>query len=707
MNRRNELLIRAYLVMFAFVSLALVIMVRVAKVNVVEGDKWRKEGGKTVKWMPVNADRGNIYSCDGDLLATSLMFFEIRMDFKVPSDELFDNGVDTLALMLSRHVMKDKSRSEIKSMLLRKRADAKQGKPGSSDVFLAKGLTYEDRELVRTFPIFRKGQFGGGLIIKKSTKRVKPFKSLASRAIGEDRENASKIGLEGAFDKQLSGEKVQRLMRKVGHGVWVPLYDPSEFEVKKGGDIVTTLDMQIQDVVHRELLAATVKSQAKAATAIVMDVQTGAIKAITNFSRTQSGNYAEDFNHALATSTEPGSTFKLATALAMLDDGKASLTTNVDLHGGKKKFYDLWMRDSEPHGLRMVTMQKAFEKSSNVGMASLAHKAYRTKQDKIRFIDKLAEFGLTAKTGLEIKGERRPTIKHPERNKSSWYGTTIPWMAHGYELMLTPLQTLNLYNAVANNGRLMKPYLVSDVIEGDEVVVEKGPTVLNEQIASPDAINKARYLLEGVVKRGTGKKNVYSDYVSIAGKTGTSVVGYADGDGRKEYHASFAGYFPAERPRYSMIVMVYEPEGAYYGGAVAGPAFKNIAERIMSVKREMMLVVNEGEAADGKKLPEKHQGFADDYKDLLSYVELPYEKKTKSRWVEVNPSAKNRVKIDRLKLKNKIVPDVKGMGLRDALYILENLGLEVEFKGFGKVSSQSLRPGIKIEKESKIVLQLK
>lgn len=707
MDRRNELLVRAYFVMFVFVVLSIVIIARVGKVSVIEGDVWREKGGKKVDWVPVKAERGNIYSADGELLATSLMFFEIRMDLKQASEAVFNKGIDSLSINLANHIGR-KTAAQWKADLMAARIDCiknKKPKPGSRYLFIAKDLNYEQMARIKTFPIFRLGGLKGGLIINKYGKRNKPYQSLAGRTIGEDRENASKVGLEGFFDKYLTGEEDKKLMQNVGRNIWLPLYDPTEHSTKRGDDLVTTLDMQIQDIVHQELLATLYANNASGGCAIVMEVKTGAIKALSNFQQNKKGDYAEIRNHAVGRLNEPGSTFKLATAMALLEDGFVSLNTKVDLQGGKKKFADLWMYDSHMHGIHETDFRNAFQISSNVGMATLANKFYNNKQGKEKWSNRLDQFKLREQLGIEIVGEGKPFVKKPA-NKKDWYGTTIPWMAHGYELLLTPLQTLAMYNSVANDGKMMKPYLVSEVMHEGKTVKKINPKVLKNQIASTKTIRQVQELLEGVVKEGTGK-SVRSEMVSIAGKTGTATDERKKRtENRKVYNGSFAGYFPAENPKYSVMVMVYDPKKQYYGGAVAGPVFKRIAEKIYSVKRELVKEINDDHIVDNTQpIEETHAGFASDYENLFDYVGIDYGKSTKSKWVEIDPSI-GSLEMGKKKFSKKKVPDVRGMGLRDAVYVLENFGLSVMTTGFGKVVSQSLNPGAKLDKETiRIVLK--
>jgi len=697
MEKKSELLIRLYMVVGAFALVAIVIFYRVIKVNVFEGDKWREKGNVHVKWKPIEADRGDIYAMDGSPLATSQPFFEIRMDLKVIKDKLLNAKVDSLAYKLNKMFPAGKSQSQWKSYL--------QSNRGKKNAYclIAKDLTIAQKETVTSFPILRQSKYRGGAMVDRYFKRRKPFRELASRTIGLDRKNSDKVGLEGYFDKFLKGANEKRLMKFIPPD-WIPVYDPSEFEPQSGDDVYTTIDIDIQDIAHTELEAALHKYEAHSGTVVVMEVATGAIRAISNLTQNGKGQYKESYNHAIGKLSEPGSTFKLATALALMDDGYAQLNTKVDLKKGKMKFYDLTMYDSEWHGIGMADMRKAFEMSSNVGIASLANQHYNKTGGNTKFLRTLNRFGLLDATGIELIGEKPPFVKDPIKDKKKWSGTTIPWMAHGYELMYTPLQMLNLYNTVANNGKMMKPYLVSKIKQGDKLIKNFAPRVLNKRIASANAIQGAQDLLEGVVIRGTGRK-LQSEYFDFAGKTGTTRVNYANKDEEKEYNASFAGYFPANNPKYSMIVVVYKPKGKFYGGTVAGPVFRNVVEKVHNLKLDLNKAINQGdELIAAANLPKRRIGYKKDFEKVFKHVGIEYNNKSKSNWVAVDPFD-NKMLIDKKSIKKSEVPDVRGMGARDAVYVLENLGLLVELEGQGQVKKQSIQPGAKAT-EQKIKIYL-
>lgn len=700
MDRKNELLLRVYVVLLMFVLFALVIAFKIIKINVIEGDKWRAKAEQNLKWEPVKATRGDIFTEEGKLLATSNTFFDVYMDLVTPKKEVFDKNIDSLAFYLSRYSNIKRSASQWKQLLVKERtAGIEWKKPGTRYYTIAKNLDFFQLQKFKQFPIFRLGQYGGGFIVKEKNTRTKPYGALAERTIGEDRENAEKIGLEGYFDKQLAGVTEQKLTKQIGPGIWVPVYDPMEYAPRKGANLITTIDVGIQDIVHDELLSAVQKHKARAGTAIVMEVATGKIRAISNFKLNQNGSYAELYNYGVGERSEPGSTFKLATTMAMLEAGYVNPDSEVDLEGGIKKFYDLWMHDSERHGLRTVNLKTAFAKSSNVGIAKLADRYFnQSNETRVQFVGLLKQFGLDEVTGIEIVGEKTPFIKDP--NDKNWYGTTIPWMAHGYELELTPLQVLNLYNTVANDGKMMKPYLVSEIYDEEGNVMKFDPKVIKEKIASDYTISVAQELLEEVVESGTAKK-LKSDFFGFAGKTGTAVFDYANNDGKKKYNGSFAGYFPADNPKYSCIVVIYEPkEDGFYGGTVAGPVFKEIAEQCFATKKELVAPINDQakpKLASFQK-PSHSTGFSHDLETVLDYVGLEYEKPDYP-WVSLE-SGEYKLKMEDRKVKKELVPNVEGMGLRDATFILENLGLKVKSSGYGKVIAQSVRPGEKVDNQT-------
>lgn len=691
MEKKNELLIRAYLVMLSFVVFAVVIMWKVFVISVVEGDEWREKGDKYVRWTDVEATRGSIFSEDGHVWSTSSQFFEIRIDPVASSKRDFEKNIDSLSYYLERYADGVRSKSEWKSLLTEKRrAYELRKEKGTRNILLANKVNYDLYRKFLSFPLLRYSENRGGRIVNRFSERVRPYRQMAARTIGEDRENADKTGIEGFWDDQLTGEKTKRLLKKVAGGVWIPVFDNVEAEVKKGSDLMITLDVDIQDIVHTELLKAVEYQQAEGGTAIVMDVKTGAIKAMSNLSLTKGGKYADVKNHAVGRRSEPGSTFKLATIMALIDEGFVDINSKVNINGGSKEFYGELMRDDHIPQNNIVDLKSAFSNSSNVGIATFATNAWGKKSKWKSFYNKLESFRLNQPTGIAIQGEPSPLIKTPD-DKDTWYGTTVPWMAHGYELEMTPLQTLTFYNTVANDGKMMRPYLVKEIIEPNGDVRKIKPEVLKSAIVDNNTLNQVKKCLEEVVISGTGKK-LKSDKYDFAGKTGTSKTNYWKKEERSKYNASFVGYFPADAPKYSVMVMLYDPKIDFYGASAAGPVFKAVTDRVFTISPGIQKSIDEKEIQDVKRLPRVAMGNGKDFDKVFDYVGIDYKKEVKANWIIAKANT-DRMLVDKHKIKMKEVPDVRNMGLRDALYVLENLGLNVKIHGSGKVGKQSIRPG--------------
>lgn len=697
MSVKKEVLTRLYIVFACFAILGAVIVWKVFQIAIIEGEEWRSQGEQSyVKYKEVEAERGNILADDGSLLASSLPYFEVRMDLRAGGldDNLFNAEIDSLSWYLSKYVDRSRSAQSWKSHLVQNR------QRDNRYMLIAKQLSLQELNRLKTFPILRYGQHKGGLIVQVQSRRVKPFKDLAHRTIGLYRENAPSIGLEATFDGVLKGEKGKQLMQKIRPDIWVPIDDLSSVNPKQGKDIVTTLNVTIQDIAHQSLTDALRQHNAAFGTAIVMEVKTGQIKAMVNLGKTSNGRFVEDYNYAVGMSAEPGSTFKLATLMAMLEDGLVTVEDSVELNYGRpKSFYGQSMRDAEPHGYVKATVKESFQTSSNVGIATVADKVYSPDKGGRKYIERLHQFGLNEKTGIEIEGEAKPYIKDAYNQDQMWSRTTIPWMAIGYEAKLTPLQILNFYNAVANGGELMKPYLVTEVREVGRTVKKFKPTVLKKQIAKASTIESARHLLEGVVDQGTAKR-YKTDKYTFAGKTGTSVIDYytSERKGKKKYQASFAGYFPADQPKYSVIVVINDPgNGSFYGSSVAVPVFRAIADHIYNVDpafhktiektTQPQLAVND--------LPVSGAGYTKELEEVFKFFGLRIRKESDGQWASVQVRDSLLLLTER-SLAEHTVPDVRGMGLRDALYVLENNGLDVRVNGTGKVRSQSVLPGGKL-----------
>ncbi len=701
---KKELLIRVYIVALAMVGIAALLFYRVAKISVVEGEHWRSMGDSLyLKYVPIVADRGDILAADGSLLTTSLPFYDLHMDFKAEGlrEDIFRANVDSLAYYLSSKVNSSVSKTQMRDWLIHKRRE------GDRYALLAKSVSIKDLEQIKTFPIFRLGKNKGGLIIDPQHVRVKPYKLLASRTLGLDRDNAQSIGLERTFDEYLKGEEGQRLVQRVTGGAWIPVHDLSDLEGKRGSDIVTTIDPEIQDIAEYALLDGIEKSYGSKGTAIVMDVETGAILAMANLGGEGGSGYDEDYNYAVGFSSEPGSTFKLASVMALLEDNGAELDSPVDLNGGTWKFFDRTMHDSKEHGIHGSTLRQAFELSSNVGIAKLVQDYYGRDGRAGQFVKRIYNMHLNEPTGIELDGEGAPMMKNPAVKEDHWSGTTLPWMATGYECRLTPLQILRLYNAVANDGRMMKPYIVSEITREGRVIEKFRPEVVDGHIVSSRTIKEAKELLQGVVENGTAK-NYKPDYYMFSGKTGTARTDYYDPDSpRKSYMASFVGYFPSEHPKFSCLVMVYDPvKGGFYGAEAALPIFKKIADRCMGINKELLpktMLADTQATMAGVRLA----GWSEktELNEIVDELSLNTHVDGQGDWARLEGGKEMEMEVKNILDKN-MIPELYGMGIRDAIYLLENRGIHVQYEGVGRIKSQSIHSGQPIIRGTTIHLTL-
>lgn len=677
---------------------ALVIIARVIILQFTEGDFWRKRALDTKeKDVILRANRGDICASDGRLLATSIPYYELRMDFKAPQDDFFNQGVDSLAFCLS-NMFKDKSKEAYLEFLLKHR------KNKSRYVLLKKKVNYIDFKKIKSFPILRANKYKGGLIAKSENRRVQPHINLATRTIGylikgKNNIKFGKVGLEGAYESELKGKDGLSLDFKMSN-MWVPI---TQVEPKDGNDIITCIDVNFQDVAETALLDQLRKYKAQNGTVVLMEVATGDIKAIANLGRNKiTGKYSEDYNYAIGLSTEPGSTFKLASILALLEDDYVDLTDSIDTGNGVFSFYDRKMRDSHYGGYGKISISEVFEKSSNIGISRLIHENYKNKPDN--FIDRLDAFHLRTPLGIEIAGEGLPNIKYSD--DPTWSGISLAWMSIGYELELTPLQILTFYNTIANNGRMVKPRFVKEIQYHGEVIKKIDVITLESSICSRSSLRKVQKLLEGVIERGTAKSLKNKNY-KIAGKTGTAQMANANkGYKKKSYQASFVGYFPADNPKYSCIVVIWGPDKkmGFYGNQVAGPVFKTVADKVYASSYNMHQ--RSFEKKEKMDMPISSNGNKVDLNNIYSELNINISNpKFNSDWV-ITSRGKDEIKYLRRNFKSSKVPNVKGMGLKDALYILENKGFKVHIRGLGVVVKQSLKVGTpyKIGATIKIVL---
>ncbi|HLG03540.1 MAG TPA: penicillin-binding protein 2, partial [Bacteroidia bacterium] len=542
MEERKVILRRVYLVYIICSLFGIAILSRVFYLQFVEGDKWKKEAENfTIRELDIEAVRGNIFAIDGSLLATSLPYYDVAIDpvaNSLMNDAEFEDSARALARGLSR-ILVARNEYDLFAQLIQARERRARYE------VIARNVPYKQLQQMKRLPLFRAGRFKGGFIYDQSNHRERPFRMLAERTIGFVSENGKyHVGLEGAFDSVLTGTSGKRLMRKIAGGVWMPLNNENEIDPQQGKDIVSTIDINIQDVAENALLNSLVQYNAKYGCVVLMEVETGEIRAIANLSRhpKDSGVYVEDYNYAVGDAEEPGSTFKLASLLVAMDDGLVNPHDHVSLEGGNHTYYDRVMRDSHTPKKDDVTVEEAFWESSNVGISKAICNAYSKKPKA--FTDGLHRIGLGQQLGLQIKGEGKARIK--SAGEETWSGVSLPWISIGYESLITPLQTLTFYNAVANNGVMVKPMFVKEIRDKGRTVKTVKPEIINAAIASPATIKKAKSLLEGVVQNGTAKHLKNSVY-PIAGKTGTAQIAQGSGYGKDKnsmtYQASFVGYF--------------------------------------------------------------------------------------------------------------------------------------------------------------------
>jgi cell division protein FtsI (penicillin-binding protein 3) len=565
---------------------------------------------------------------------------------------------------------------------------------------LKKKISFKEYQQLRNFPLVRLGRNKSGFIPDKKIIRLNPYKMLAYRTIGLLRDS-NRVGLELTYDKYLEGTKGKRLVRFIAGGASVPV-DDYEVEAENGKDIITTLDVNIQDVTENALMKMMVKNEAEHGCAIVMEVNTGKIKAIANLGHKRDSLYWEDYNYAI-TPTEPGSTFKLVTMLSLLEDRKINLNSTVDLNGGTWQIYKRTVYDSEKHGLHNVTAKHAFEESSNVGMAKMVWTHYNANPHQ--FINHLKKLKLDSLTGIDLKGEIKPAIYKP--GSRHWSNTTLPWMSFGYNLTISPLQTLTLYNAVANGGKMMRPYLVNEIREDGRTIQQFSPSVMKDSICSNNTLRQLKECLEGVMLHGTGK-SLQSTYYKIAGKTGTALVANGNkGYGDKIYQSSFAGYFPADNPQYTVIVVIKNKPHApvFYGAAVAGPVFKEIADQIYNLK----VGKNHNTVDAFRKTDTGYYSYAGYTKDIKKVAEMldvnVAQMDGRGVYSRIYKQGVDTVMTSQ-QITSKRMPVLAGMGLKDAVYLCEHLGLKVNVRGKGKVTNQSIAAGQGISKKQIVSIQL-
>ena len=653
---KKQILNKLYLLTGFLFLFAIAIVYKLIQIEHIDGDKYRVEAEQgTIKTFEIAANRGSVYTADGSLLATSVSRFDIRMDAVTISDDAFEAGIKDLSIALSE--MLGKSPGYYENKIRKARVNKNRY------LFITRNLSYNDYQRLKKFPIFKLGTYRGGLIMEQRTVREHPIGKIAERAVGYD-DYRGRVGIEGSFYEFLRGKKGKRLKQKIAKGQWKPLNDNNEIEPIDGKDIITTIDLKIQDVAHHALLAQLEKFEADHGSVVVMETKTGEIKAISNLGRTSEGTYFEQRNYAIYESHEPGSTFKLMGMVVALEDKVIDTSDIIDTEKGVIRFHGKPVRDSHHGGYGKISAARVFEVSSNVGIVKIIDEHYKDHPEK--FVQGLERMKVGQKIGLPIKGEGEPKIPNPN-DKDSWNGLSLPWMAYGYGVSFTPLQTLTFYNAIANNGEMVRPRFVKEIRAQSNVVTKFEKEVIHPQICSQETIDKVKEMMLNVVKRGTAD-NIYDPNFSMAGKTGTCQTEYWTDN--TKYISSFVGYFPADEPKYSCIVVIHKPDKkkGYYGNIVAAPVFERIARKIYTstpVEEEVEFTLK------NNKMDEAYEG---------------YYKKANETYTKV--------------------PDVKNMPGMDAISLLENMGFKVNFEGIGKVKHQSIKAGSALKKGDIIKLEL-
>ena len=660
---------RIFFVALIIFLLAIAIVFKLTNIQWVHGTYYKKLAKKQdIKSFVIPANRGNIYSSDGSLLATSLPIYEVRFDAVAPSDKVFNENINSLSDSLSKMFGGSSSFFEHKLKSARKN--------NNQYMLLAKNIGYTEYAKLKKFPILKLGANRGGRVDSVIEVRKHPIGEIAQRTIGyiglDKNGKTNAVGLEGAFGKYLNGKDGRVLKQKIALGQYRPIRDDNGVEPIDGYDVISTIDVYIQDIAHHALLQSLQKYKAEHGCVIVMETKTGYIKAISNLGRTEKDSvYKERLNYAIRERGEPGSTFKLVDLIALLDDNKVDTTKVYNRKGGLISYFGKDVVDSHSDGPQLITLANGFEISSNTVMVQAVYENY--KNNPKQFVDRINNIGLNKPLGLSIKGEANPFI--PQPGTPSWNGLSLPWMAFGYGVEVTPMQTLTLYNAIANNGEMVKPQFVSEIKEWNKTIKKFDKEIINPKICSDNTIKKLKAIMQNVVKIGTAKK-IYSKDFSMAGKTGTAQGNYGiNGGANKHYISSFVGFFPVDKPKYTCIVIVHKPNtasGSFYGADVAAPVFKRIAQKIFTD------TPSTNEIKDlNKKV--KNQDFQYD------------------NYYTIAQNGKNTV------------PNVKGMPGMDAVALLENMGLKVKLKGtgIGKVKNQSLQVGQPIKRNSTILLGLK
>ena len=712
---KTDTLWKTHLVYMLVLLFGVAILVKIILVQTKDSKKLVELAEKReLRVKELEASRGNIFSYDGKLMATSVPVFDVFFDSQSVDQEIFVSKIDSLSQQMALLIPK-RTAAQWKEYLSTAKAEGKRYHP------IAKNISLSEYRQMQKFAIFNRGPFKGGIVAEKKTRRTRPYKELAGRLIGYVNENENLyVGLEGAYNDYLKGQNGHQLVRRIHHGDWIPVPSDEDVDAQNGDDLVTTFDINLQDIVESALNNTMVTNKAEQGCAVLMEVETGYVKAIANLKLNhETGQYEESYNFAMAERYEPGSVFKIASMVVLMNHNhNLKLDDKVNIGTGPIHFSNRVMKDDHSFTKNgIATVQEVIEQSSNKGTAVLITKAFMAHPE--RYVEGLYALGLNKKIGTGIAGEAQPIIKHPDDKtrdgRKIWSNVSLPWMSIGYEVNVTPMHLITLYNAIANGGKMMKPQFVTEIRHGNQTVEKFEPVVLNEQIAPPEAISMLQTMLEGVTQRGTAKRQLKDCIVSTAGKTGTAQycdprLGYSYRDphtGRRLYNTTFVGYFPADKPKYSCIVVVSRARGQFWAaGSVSAPGFREIAEKVYAMRlgtQEDIAVADTARHIKPDNVIVRHDktlaylnGMQNEYTDYA----------LDGDWVTIENSKNGEAKIKKAEIRPATVPNLIGMNISDAVYLIESLGGKATFSGQGTVCQQSLQPGDTLRKGRTIALKL-
>lgn len=710
---RDKVMPRYFAIAVVLTLIGIAVVAKAGYIMTAEKDYWTKVASRLKRdSVSVKPNRGNILSCDGQLMASSIPEFKVFMDFEaggLKKDTMLRDSMDLICEGLHR-IFPEKSAKAFKEDLERGWKLKSRHWP-----IWHKRIDYGTYTEVKSLPVFRQSKYKSGFHCEEYNSRRRPFGSLAKRTVGEmyGAKDTARCGLELSYDSILRGTNGLTHRRKVLNKFMnIPVTPPVN-----GADIITTIDVSMQDIAERALVDELRKVKGDMGVAILMEVKTGDVKAMVNMSLCADGEYREIMNNAISYRCEPGSVFKPASIMVALDDGVVDTSYVIHTGSGVMDMHGRFMKDHNWRrgGYQDINVARALEVSSNIGVSYVIDKNYYDHPEK--YVEGLYRTGIAEDLHIPLVGYNKPIIRMPKKNKRgqwlNWSKTALPWMSIGYETQVAPINTIAFYNAIANDGKMMRPRFVKKVVKNGETIMEFPPVVQKERICKPQTVKTLQTVLEHVVSQGLGKK-AGSHLFRVAGKTGTAQVskgaaGYHSGT--VDYWLSFAGYFPADAPRYSCIVCLRKSGLPASGGGMSGLVFHNIAEGVMA--RHLKLSIDDARDASSVMVPDVKSGnvLAADY--VLSHLGIKTRRDWDGSYAHGNPvwgkasTNSHEVELDRVKISSNVVPDVTGMGARDAVYLLESHGLKVRLHGRGKVRSQSYAAGKPVVKGRLCMLELK